>query len=74
MSYSATVTNQIENRPVFVVARNAFEAIALATAKFERRANGTDSRNSSLLHHTSSKPVWKCCKLANGDIVAGIHV
>jgi hypothetical protein len=70
---SATVTNKIETLPVFVAARNAFEAIALATAKFERRANGTDSRNSSLLHHTTGKPVWKCIMLANGEIVAGIH-
>lgn len=70
----STVTNQIETAPVFVIARNAFEAIALAAAKFERRANGYDSKNSSLLHHTTGKPVWKCCKLANGEIVAGQHV
>lgn len=73
MKVSSTVTSKIENRPVFVAARNAFEAIALAAAKFERRANGYDSRNSSLLHHTTGKPVWKCCKLANGEIIAGVH-
>lgn len=70
---SNTVTFRIERKPVFVAARNEFEAIALAAAKFDRRANGYDSRNSSLLHHTTGKPVWKCIMLANGEIVAGIH-
>lgn len=70
---SSQVTFQIERKPVFVAARNEFEAIALAAAKFDRRANGYDSRNSSLLHHTTGKPVWKCIMLANGEIVAGIH-
>ena len=69
----STVTNQIETAPVFVIARNAFEAIALAAAKFDRRANGYDSRNSSLLHHTTGKPVWKCVMLSDGQITVGVH-
>jgi hypothetical protein len=69
----STVTNQIETAPVFVIARNEFEARAHALAKFERRANGYDSRNSSLLHHTSSKPVYKCVMLGNGEILVGVH-
>lgn len=69
----STVTNQIETAPVFVIARNAFEAESHARAKFERRANGYDSRNSSLLHHTTGKPVYKCVMLANGQILVGVH-
>lgn len=70
---SNTVTSKIETSPVFVAARNEFEAMAHAAAKFERRAQGYDSRNSSLLHHTTGKPVWKCVKLANGEILVGVH-
>ncbi len=70
---SNTVTFQIERKPVFVAARNEFEAITLAAAKFERRANGPDGWNTSLLHHTTRKPVYKCIMLANGEIIAGVH-
>jgi hypothetical protein len=70
---SNSVTALIERKPVFIIARNEFEATAHARAKFERRANGYDSRNSSLLHHTSSKPVYKCVMLANGEILVGVH-
>ena len=69
----STVTNQIERKPVFVAARNMFEAIALASAKFERATQSPDGYRSSLNHHTTGKPVWKCCKLANGEIIAGVH-
>lgn len=70
-----TITSKIERFPVFVTARNEFEAVALATAKFARHdANHrADSYRSSLNHHTTNKPVWKCIMLPNGDVMAGLH-
>lgn len=67
------ITAKIERFPVFVAARNEFEAIALATAKFAR-AGKADLARSSLNHHTTGKPVWKCIMLADGQIMAGRHV
>lgn len=70
---SNQVTAKIERSPVFIAARNEFEAIALATAKFARDSRA-DWARSSLNHHTTGKPVWKCVMLANGEIIAGQHV
>jgi len=69
------ITSKIERKPVFVAARNEFEAIALATAKLAR-ANGNgwgdDNSRSSLNHHTTGKPVWKVIDTGNG-LIAGRH-
>jgi hypothetical protein len=74
--FNPVITSKIERKPVFVAARNEFEAIALATAKFARatgRGYGDDNARSSLNHHTTGKPVYKCVMLPNGDVLAGLH-
>lgn len=52
------VTAKIERRPVFVAARNEAEAEAVAAAKFAR--GGADLFRSSLNHHTTKRPVFRC--------------
>lgn len=68
---SNQVTNKIERAPYFVAAKNEFEAMSLARAKFAR--DGADYFRSSLNHHTTGKPVYKCVMLANGEILVGVH-
>lgn len=61
-----SVTSKIERRPVFVAARN--EAEAVAAAKFTR--GGADLFRSSLNHHTTGKPLFRCTVSPSGHVHA----
>lgn len=63
-----SVTSKIERRPVYVAARNAAEAEAVAAAKFAR--GGADLFRSSLNHHTTGRPLFRCTVSPSGHVNA----